>query len=157
MSSNQDPAWIFPLYDLRLQRRPQGLYVWDIIRKQYVSLQPEEWVRQQTLQYLIQGLGYPQGWVQVERGLRYGIKRLRTDVVLYHPQTTQPWVLIECKAPEIPLSESTLHQALTYQAKLQAQVICLTNGLRWLTAIQNDSGKWVFEEAMLPPYAQMMS
>lgn len=90
-------------------------------------LAPEEWVRQHVLHFLIQK-GYPAPLMSVERGLRVNRLQKRTDVVIYNREG-RAFLLVECKAPEIQITENVLRQATIYNQTIQAQHIMLTNGL----------------------------
>jgi len=116
----------FPLKTRSLSGKMQ---VWDIIRKKWVILNPEEHVRQLLLQYLVVALKYPPGLIAVEKSLDFGHARLRYDIVVFHRDAHEPWMLIECKAPEVPIQEGTLQQLLRYHSKLhQCRFWLITNG-----------------------------
>lgn len=100
--------------------------IWDKVRRKYVSLTPEEWVRQNFLQYLISVKHYPASLMAVEKELRLGNLRRRGDIVVY--QQTLPWMIVECKAPDIQINEMTLRQILAYNIGLPASYLILTNG-----------------------------
>lgn len=101
-------------------------HIWDALRKKWLVLTPEEWVRQNFLTYLTQVLHYPSGSIAVEKQIKLLERTKRFDVVVY--KNLQPWLLVECKAPEIPLTPQVLEQALTYNINLQVPYIVITNG-----------------------------
>ena len=101
-------------------------WLFDPIRKKWVVITPEEWVRQNFIQYLTQTLQYPASCIAVEKGLQLGEMQKRLDIMVYKQH--QPWMLIECKEPNTPLSEKTMQQVLAYQASIPCTYIILTNG-----------------------------
>ena len=101
--------------------------VFDPIRKKWLVLTPEEQVRQYTIQYITQKLNYPSGRIAVEKTIQVGKLKKRFDIVIYDAMHL-PWMLVECKAAEIPITETTLHQLLNYQAVVKSRFWLLTNG-----------------------------
>jgi hypothetical protein len=112
---------------LRLRKVENKTQVFDPIRKKWLVLTPEEHVRQYLLQYLIETLNYPTGLIAVEKKILVGTMAKRFDVVVYD-RNHQPWLLAECKAPDIMITETTLHQLLQYQRTTQCRYWLLTNG-----------------------------
>lgn len=96
-------------------------------RKRWVRLTPEEWVRQQLLHHLAEQLGYPVSRIAVEAFITVGEVKKRCDAIVYNEQL-QPIVLVECKAPTVPITQKTLDQALTYNRKLNVPYLILCNG-----------------------------
>ena len=92
-------------------------------------LTPEEWVRQHFVMFLSSAMGYPLSLMSVEKGLEVNTLRKRTDIVV-HDRSGIPWMIVECKAPEVPVSADALHQASGYHQKLQSRFIVVTNGIR---------------------------
>lgn len=117
----------FPAIAPRLRTHEGKPQIFDILRKKFVMLAPEEWVRQHVIHFLIQK-GYPASLMSVERGLRVNRLQKRTDVVIYD-RDGRAFLLVECKAPEIQISENVLRQATIYNQTIQARHIMLTNGL----------------------------
>ncbi|WP_350356603.1 type I restriction enzyme HsdR N-terminal domain-containing protein [Hymenobacter canadensis] len=103
--------------------------IWDILRRKQVVLTPEEWVRQHVVHYLISHRGYPKGLLSLERGLHYNQRRKRTDLVALDA-TGQPLLLVECKAPSVPITAAVAQQAATYNQTVGAPLLLLTNGLQ---------------------------
>jgi hypothetical protein len=135
---------------LRLRKDAGKTQVFDPIRKKWMVLTPEEHVRQYLLQYLIQILNYPTGLIAVEKKILVGEMPKRFDVVVYN-RDHQPWLLAECKAPEVTITEAALHQLLNYQRTIQCQYWLLTNGHQTYCADACDPGKvkWLDQ---LPAY-----
>jgi len=117
-----------PSYPFNVKRDADVLQIFDIIRKKWVVLQPEEWVRQHVVWYLIEEKGYPASLIAIEKSLLVNNLQKRFDIVL-HNNIGKPLVIVECKAPGIKISEDTLHQALRYNSIIRAPYIFLTNGL----------------------------
>lgn len=118
-----------PPFSARIERREGKLYIWDILRQRAVRLTPEEWVRQHMIHYLIEGLGYPTELLMNEVALQVGETRKRVDSILYDRQL-KPLMLLEYKAPEVPLGERVLQQALRYNMALRVPYLVLSNGLQ---------------------------
>lgn len=101
--------------------------IFCVIRKRWVMITPEEWVRQNFLLYLIESMKYPASLIAVEKQLLLGEVKKRFDIVVYDQQT-KPFMIIECKEMKVPLSESVLQQVLRYNINIQATFLLITNG-----------------------------
>lgn len=126
------PKLNLPEIELKLKApaTPKGRpLVWDFCRKQYVALTPEEYVRQHILSYLINNLGYPKERTAVEALVNVNGQNQRADIIIYDIEM-RPLMVVECKAPGVQISQSTLDQALRYNTKLGVRYIILTNGMR---------------------------
>lgn len=117
-----------PEYNLEIRIKEGKEEIFDFIRKKFVSLNPEEWVRQNLLHYLVTDKKYPLGLISVESGLQYNRIKKRTDILIYDRQG-KPWMLIECKAPSVKLSNDTFLQAATYNTLEKAPFLAISNGL----------------------------
>lgn len=117
----------YPAFDFKIKGEQNKELIFDEIRKQWVRLTPEEWVRQNMLQYLLQTMEYPAVLIAVEKEIKLGELKKRCDMVVY--KNALPWMIIECKEANVPLSETTLHQILRYHLALPVPFLCLTNGL----------------------------
>jgi len=117
-----------PRTDLELFRQDGRIFVICLIRKKKILLTPEEWVRQHFIAYLHNHCGYSIEKIALEKSIQYGKIRKRWDVVVYD-EHFMPYILIECKAPHIPISKETLYQALSYRKEMKTRYIGLTNGL----------------------------
>ena len=102
-------------------------YIFDAVRKKWLVCTPEEWVRQHAVQYLI-ALGYSIHHLQIESGLKTGFNSKRSDIIANIGG--KPEILVECKAPEVKLSQETFNQAFNYNNTIGAPIIWLTNGLQ---------------------------
>jgi hypothetical protein len=101
--------------------------IFDPFRKKWLKLTPEEWVRQNFIQYLVADLNYPSSHIAQEREIRIGELKKRFDIVVFG-KDAKPWMLIECKAMEIPLTEKVLSQVLAYKSTMLCSFILITNG-----------------------------
>jgi len=99
--------------------------VWDRIRKKWLVLTPEEWVRQNWINHLISAHLFPEGHISVEKTFNLNGQAKRFDLVAGYP----PQVLIECKAPNVPLSQSTFDQLARYNTILKIPFLIISNGL----------------------------
>ena len=100
----------------------------DPLRRKYVRLTPEEWVRQHLVQYLISGLGYPRGLTAIEKSIDLHGKRFRADVVV-HDHAGRAVLMAECKEPDVSISQQTFDQIAAYNRVVQARCLVVTNGL----------------------------
>jgi hypothetical protein len=132
-------GWIFPSYELTLRQAEGKTQVWDIIRRKWILLSKEEWVRQHLIHFLIREKGVSAGRIAVEREIRYGSLRKRFDVVIFDPMG-RAWMVCECKSPEIDTHGLALAQAARYNAVLDAPHLLITNGLNWLFFSKNEEG-----------------
>lgn len=111
-------------------RSIDGKYqIFDGIRKKYLILTPEEWVRQHIIHYLLDHHNYSKGLINVEGGMKYNNLLKRTDVLVYDNRG-KPYLLIECKSFEITLNNKTVEQAAVYNKKIKAPYLMITNGLQ---------------------------
>ncbi|MBK8145334.1 MAG: type I restriction enzyme HsdR N-terminal domain-containing protein [Bacteroidetes bacterium] len=100
--------------------------VYDPIRKKYVALTPEEWVRQHFLLHIIQVKKYPVSLISVEKKISINGVAKRFDILIFKNST--PWMIVECKSEQTEISENTLRQILAYHSHLQATYLTVTNG-----------------------------
>lgn len=113
-------------------------HIFDVIRKKYVALTPEEWVRQHFINYLIQHHNYPKGLIKIEGGLKYNQLQKRTDI-LVHDNKGAPYLLIECKSYDIKLGQKVIEQTAVYNKNLKAAFLLITNGLSHFCFSYNSS------------------
>jgi hypothetical protein len=118
-----------PPYDYKLKEVSGKLQIFDKIRKKYVVLTPEEWVRQHVIHLLNIHLNYPASLIRVEGGLLFNRRQKRTDLVIYSKELT-PLVLVECKAPDVAIDQKVLDQATMYNAQCRAPLVILSNGMQ---------------------------
>ncbi|MDV7138689.1 type I restriction enzyme HsdR N-terminal domain-containing protein [Maribacter sp. TH_r10] len=118
----------FPHYDFRFKNSENNIYIFDAIRKKFVVLQPEEWVRQNVVQYLIIEKKYPKSLINVEKQIIVNKIKKRYDVVVFD-SIGNIVLLVECKAPQIPITQKTFDQIARYNMNLNATYLMVTNGL----------------------------
>lgn len=118
-----------PTFDCKIQHNAEGHYIFDIVRKKFVWLTPEEWTRQHFVHYLIYQLAYPKSLIRLERRVRNSHRQHRPDIVVFD-RTGKPQMLVECKASHIAIDASTWYQLARYNPNLQAQLLVMTNGMQ---------------------------
>ena len=118
----------FPAYDFRFKSNENNVHIFDVIRKKFVVLQPEEWVRQHTVHYLMEGKHYPKSLINVEKQLKINSLKKRYDIVVFNSKGNIE-ILVECKAPEIKITQETFDQIARYNIQLNANYLMVTNGL----------------------------
>ncbi len=130
--NDKNPFPDLNLPDCELRIRQQGderLEVLDIIRRKYVTLSPEEWVRQHVVHYFLNHLEVPETLVVVEQSMRVERMEKRVDIAVYDRQGN-PVFLTECKAPSVKLSQAAIDQALRYNMALHVNYLLVTNGIQ---------------------------
>jgi hypothetical protein len=118
----------FPTYTFRFKNSENKVSIFDEIRKKFIILTPEEWVRQHVVHYLINEKKYPKSLINVEKVLTINKLRKRYDVVVFNPDGTIH-ILVECKAPEVKISQATFDQIARYNMTMKARFLNVTNGL----------------------------
>ena len=113
--------------NLKIKTEDNIRFVWDIVRKRWIRLTPEEHVRQALVHYLVEYMHYPPGLIALEKQIKYGTLVKRYDIVVYD-RNHHPWMLAECKAPDIAIDNRTLHQLLQYHSQLPCPYWLLSNG-----------------------------
>lgn len=117
----------FPAYNFRFKNSENKVAIFDEIRKKFVILTPEEWVRQHVIQYLLLDKKYPKSLVNVEKVLKINGLTKRYDVVVFNSDGSI-FLLVECKAPEVKISQNTFDQIARYNLTMKAQYLMVTNG-----------------------------
>lgn len=125
---NKEPKLNFPPIKLRAQPQGDRTLVFDQVRGMYVVLTPEERVRRYLVAYLISHCGVPLRSIVEEYPVELNGMAQRADVVVFGPDA-QPWLLVECKAPDVKITQETTLQATRYNAVVGARYVILTNGL----------------------------
>ncbi|MCF6364695.1 MAG: type I restriction enzyme HsdR N-terminal domain-containing protein [Bacteroidales bacterium] len=122
------PKLNLPEYQIKFKETEKGLSGFDIIRKKYILLTPEEYVRQQFIHYLIEKKQYPKGLLAVEKQLKIYDTTKRTDIVLYDKQGNVS-IIVECKAPKVKISQDAFDQIARYNMNFKAKYLIVTNGI----------------------------
>ena len=117
-----------PAFDCVVKKEEGKFFILDIIRKKYLVLTPEEWVRQHFINYLVTELKYPKALIKIEGGLTFNKLSKRSDIVVFN-RNGEPWMIVECKAPNQKINQSTLRQASVYNHTLRGKYLTVTNGL----------------------------
>ena len=117
----------FPEPSFRLKKEGDKEYIFDQLRKRWLLLTPEEWVRQSFIQYLTEIMQYPSSLIAQEKEIRLGDLKKRFDILIYNKKH-EPWMIIECKAETVALSKETLQQALRYNISVPVEFLLITNG-----------------------------
>jgi predicted type IV restriction endonuclease len=137
----------FPAYQFQLNRVEEKNYIFDPIRKKWVVLTPEEWVRQHLILFLVQTKRYPASLLAVERLITFNKLKKRFDLLMFN-KAGKPEMLIECKAPEVNLSKETLFQIATYNMVFKVPYLFVSNGLMHLLFQLNEEGNYVRAQEM---------
>jgi len=117
-----------PEYNFSIRKSNQKLEIFDRFRKKYVALAPEEWVRQNFIEYLIHEKKFPESLIIVEKSLTLNQMQKRADIVVYTNKGT-PKLIVECKAPEVKITQKTFDQIARYNMTLQVDYLIVTNGI----------------------------
>ena len=149
-----ESALIYPTFNVRIKRENNKALIFDEIRKKWIVLNPEEWVRQHLLNYLVTSKKVPASLISVEKELDLNETRKRYDIVVYN-SSKQPVLLVECKSPDVKITETALEQALRYNLILGVNYLLITNGLKqFVIYVENGKGKILKE---LPDYMEVTS
>lgn len=118
-----------PAVQFRTRKNGEKLQVFDVVRRKFVALTPEEWVRQHFIHFLMKQKNYPAGLVVVEMPVAVNGLKQRADVVVYN-RRGKAAVVVECKAPSVPVSKAVFDQAARYNMQLKVDYLIVTNGLQ---------------------------
>lgn len=117
-----------PSFDFRVKTEGSGNYIFDSVRKRYVLLTPEEWVRQNFMQYLIQVKDYPSSLIAVEKQISVNYKPFRFDLLVY-TRNGEPFLIAEIKAPHIKITQEAFDQVVRYNMALKVKLVIVSNGI----------------------------
>lgn len=143
-----------PQYEARVADQCGKRMIFDILRRKYVALTPEEWVRQHFIHFLTEHKGYPAPYLANEVELKVGEKKMRCDTVLYD-STLRPRMIIEYKAPSVRLSQKVFDQISTYNFLLRVDYLIVSNGLQHYCCRMNHDTKTYEFAREIPAYAQL--
>lgn len=142
----------FPHYNFRFKNSENKTAIFDEVRKKFIILTPEEWVRQHVVQYLLQEKKYPKSLINVEKLLKINGLTKRYDVVVFNKDGSI-FILVECKAPEIKITQNTFDQIARYNMTLDARYLMVTNGLNhYFCQMDYENEKYQFLKE-LPDYS----
>ena len=117
----------FPQPAFRIKEEEGKELIFDEIRKQWVRLTPEEWVRQNFVQYLLQVLQYPAAYISIEKEIKLGERKKRFDLLVFD-NMHRPWLMLECKAMDVDLTEQTVEQIVRYNMSVPVSFLVVSNG-----------------------------
>jgi hypothetical protein len=117
----------YPKPDFRIKQEDNVDYIFDEVRKKWLVLQPEEWVRQNIIAFFYKVCEYPLSHIAIEKQILVGTLLKRFDVLVYD-SLQQPWLLVECKAPSVNLNSQSISQLLAYESVVAAPFFLVTNG-----------------------------
>lgn len=117
----------YPKPEFRIKKEEEKEFIFDALRKKWLLLTPEEWVRQNFIQYMIRVKNFPSSLIATEKEIQLGELRKRFDILVYNAMH-QPWMMIECKGPDIKLNDAVLQQILRYNISVPVSLIIITNG-----------------------------
>lgn len=145
-----------PTFDIKLRGTKEHPMIFDILRKKFIALTPEEWVRQHFIHFLVEHKGYPTGLLANEVQLKVGDKPLRADSVLYSREL-KPRMIIEYKAPHIPITQKVFDQITIYNMLLHVDYLIVSNGIQhYICRMDYDGKKYLFLED-IPLYEDLLT
>jgi len=139
----------YPSFKFQIKDAAGSEIIFDALRKKWITLTPEEWVRQNFIQYLLQEAKYPPSLIAIEKEIMLGELKKRFDVLIYN-RSHQPWMMIECKSTEINLDQKVLDQVLRYNISVPVQYMVITNG-EYSYAFERKEGELLMLKE-LPPF-----
>lgn len=144
-----------PNYPHKIKQENNKAYIFDFLRKKYLVLTPEEWVRQHFVHYLINHKNFPASLIVIEKGLKLNEMQKRADVLVYD-KTRNPMVLVECKATTVKITQKTFNQIACYNMVFKVPYLIVTNGLQhYCCKIDFNKQSFVFLED-IPMFDEMM-
>lgn len=145
-----------PPFEIKLRGTEAQPQIFDILRKKYIALTPEEWVRQHFVHFLVEHKGYPAALMANEIQLKVGEKTLRADSVLYS-RDLKPRMIIEYKAPHIPITQKVFDQISIYNMLLHVDYLVVSNGLQhYICKMDYNDKKYLFLED-IPDYEELLT
>ena len=145
-----------PPFEIKLRGTKARPQIFDILRKKYIALTPEEWVRQHFVHFLVEHKGYPAALMANEIQLKVGEKTLRADSVLYS-RNLKPRMIIEYKAPHIPITQKVFDQISIYNMLLHVDYLVVSNGLQhYICKMDYNDKKYLFLED-IPDYKELLT
>lgn len=146
----------FPDYTFTLKQDKGKTFILDPVRKKYVKLTPEEWVRQHIIKYLSESLNYPYSHMCIEKSLNVNKLSKRADILIYNEELA-PALLVECKAPDITLTNRVFEQVSAYNIAFKVPWLLITNGITHYASHINYSTGKISHIDYIPEYNQLMS
>lgn len=140
-----------PPCSLRIKEGPGNRLVYDPLRRKYVALTPEEWVRQHFVNYLTGWLGYPPGLIRIEASFRLHSMLRRADI-LVHDRAGEPVLIVECKAPEVKITQEVFDQVINYNFSYGVRYLVVTNGITHFAGKIDTAGRTFRLLGQIPDY-----
>ena len=134
---------VYPQFPFKIKKENNNDLIFDEVRKKWVRLTPEEWVRQNFIQYLLQVKNYPASIIAIEKEIKLGDLKKRCDIVVY--KKDKPWMIIECKEQGVALNDAVIQQILRYNITLDVSVLVITNGENTYAVLTNKNGMQVLD------------
>lgn len=128
----------FPDFAFRVRTQGQSKQIFDTVRKRFVALTPEEWVRQNLMRFMTEVYAYPASLLAVEKKIEVNGLSQRADIVVYN-RSGRPWLIAECKSPSVKISQDTFLQAARYNISLDVPYFVLSNGLEHYCISKSDA------------------
>jgi hypothetical protein len=119
----------YPAHHFKLKKENDREMIFDELRKTWLKLTPEEWVRQNFIRYLTDSMKYPSSLIALEKKVMVGEMVKRFDILVYN-KGHEPWMMVECKSPDVSLKENVLAQVLRYNIALPVVYLVITNGMQ---------------------------
>ena len=143
-----------PSFQVRLKRDDDKVSIFDVIRKKYVACTPEEWVRQHFINFLLSEKNVPAGLMVLEKKIIFNTMTRRPDILLYNNKG-MPLLIVECKAPEVEISQDAFDQIARYNSVIRAPYLVVTNGMKhYCCKMDHESNSYRFLED-IPEYEEM--
>lgn len=144
-----------PPYSFKITGKPGEEKIFDIIRRRYVRLTPEEWVRQNFIRYLTEEGGYPAGLMGVEVTFTMNRLRKRADILI-HNREGKPVMIVECKSYDVALDENVFDQIVTYNMRFRVPYLVVTNGMiNYACKIDFENNSWEYL-MVIPQYEELI-
>lgn len=140
-----------PPCSLRIKEGPGNRLVYDVLRRKYVALTPEEWVRQHFVNYLTGWLGYPPGLIRIEGSFRLNSMLRRADI-LVHDRAGEPVLIVECKAPDVKITQEVFEQVINYNFSYGVRYLVVTNGITHFAGKIDTAGRTFRLLDQIPDY-----
>jgi hypothetical protein len=145
------PILSLPIYKLKMKSDGEKTYIFDVVRKKYLLLTNEEWVRQNFIHYLNKEKKYPLGLMGVEQMVKYNSLKTRADIVMYNTEGKAN-IIVECKAPDVKITQDTFNQIAKYNSQLKVKYLLVTNGMNhYCCKMDYESNRITFLEE-IPSY-----
>ena len=135
----------YPSFKFTIKENEGSEIIFDVLRKKWIALTPEEWVRQNFIQYLLQEAKYPSALIAIEKEIMLGEMKKRFDVLIYN-HDHKPWMMIECKSMDVNLDQKVLDQVLRYNISVPVQYMVITNGEYSYAFERKEGGLLMLEE-----------